>query len=227
MRYLIFIFFITSLGSYSQDTIRFRNGDIKIAKISEVGISNVKFRSFDNPDGPIYIADKNEIDRIKYKSGHIDTFSVNSVKISEGTQPIIATPALRSLSLKNKKVFFYNNIPLSKNDVEHLLQVYPNEGIRNKLLSMNEEANDFDKKAGLAVGLGLGFGFAIPVVFTFFGLVTMASNPSLDNAVTIIVAGAIVGAAVRISGAVTQKVNKNKAAHLRRQMVELYNNGMK
>ena len=47
---------------FAQDKIYRQNGKIVQAKIIEVGSGEIKYREFDNPDGPIYVL---ESDRIK------------------------------------------------------------------------------------------------------------------------------------------------------------------
>lgn len=59
---------------YGQDTIIFTNGNQTISQVLEVGELQVKFKRFDNLEGPVYLANKSEISKIIYKSGVIDDF---------------------------------------------------------------------------------------------------------------------------------------------------------
>jgi hypothetical protein len=63
--------------AFSQDNIVFKNGDEINAKISEVGESNIKYRKFNNLDGPIYTKSKDEIFYIKYSNGEKEMFTDN------------------------------------------------------------------------------------------------------------------------------------------------------
>ena len=56
MRFLLFIFISVKL--FSQDTIVFRNKEVKAVKVFEIGLKEVKYHSFDNPEGPMYITEK-------------------------------------------------------------------------------------------------------------------------------------------------------------------------
>ncbi len=67
---------ITSIA-FSQDNIVLKNGDEINAKISEVGESNIKYKKFNNQDGPIYTKSKDEIFYIKYSNGEKEMFSDN------------------------------------------------------------------------------------------------------------------------------------------------------
>ena len=67
---------ITSIA-FSQDNIVLKNGDEIVAKIFEVGESNIKYKKFNNQDGPIYTKSKDEIFYIKYSNGDKEMFSKN------------------------------------------------------------------------------------------------------------------------------------------------------
>ncbi|HNS16410.1 MAG TPA: porin family protein [Bacteroidales bacterium] len=76
MKKVIFIICITiqALNCLSQDTIYKKDGsDIK-AKIIEIEENNIKYRSFDQLDGPIRNIYKSEISRIVYIDGTIEEF---------------------------------------------------------------------------------------------------------------------------------------------------------
>ena len=84
----IFIFFLFScLCVTAQDTISFRNGEVKAVKVSEVGINDVKYTRFDNADGPKYIVTKNDIHFIKYSGGQIDSFAVAKAELNVKEKP--------------------------------------------------------------------------------------------------------------------------------------------
>jgi len=55
--------------AFSQDNIILKNGNEINAKISEINESNIKYKKFNNLDGPIYTKQKDEIFMIKYSNG--------------------------------------------------------------------------------------------------------------------------------------------------------------
>jgi hypothetical protein len=61
--------------SFSQDVISKRNGEDIEVKIIEVGITEVRYKKFDNLDGPIFVIEKAQIIRISYENGTKDEFS--------------------------------------------------------------------------------------------------------------------------------------------------------
>jgi hypothetical protein len=70
----LFFFMVTSL-SYSQDIILQKNGSKISSKILEVTLSDIKYKKFENLDGPVYIISKKSIISITYQNGSIDDFS--------------------------------------------------------------------------------------------------------------------------------------------------------
>lgn len=66
---------ISAITCYSQDVITQKNGDKINAKIVEVGISEIKYKKFDNQDGPVYSIAKRDILKIIYENGTTDQFS--------------------------------------------------------------------------------------------------------------------------------------------------------
>ncbi len=66
---------ISAITCYSQDVITQKNGDKINAKIVEVGISEIKYKKFDNQDGPVYSIAKRDVLKIIYENGTTDQFS--------------------------------------------------------------------------------------------------------------------------------------------------------
>ena len=52
-----------------------KNGDEIKSKVTEVGTSEVKYRKFESPTGPIYVIKKADVFMIKYEDGTKDVFS--------------------------------------------------------------------------------------------------------------------------------------------------------
>ncbi len=66
------IFFVTV--SFCQDLITTRSGEDINAKILKVGTTEVEYKKFDNPDGPVFSLRKSEILLIRYANGTHDVF---------------------------------------------------------------------------------------------------------------------------------------------------------
>jgi len=76
MRKILFIvsLILIQLPLFSQDIIYKINGEEIKAKVSEVDLTTIKYRRFDNPTGPIYTIKKSEVSKIKYENGTVDVF---------------------------------------------------------------------------------------------------------------------------------------------------------
>jgi len=75
---------LISLGAFSQDVLTKKTGEDILAKIIEVTISEVKYKKFDNQNGPIFSILKSDLLLIRYENGTKDIF--NEVKKSETTK---------------------------------------------------------------------------------------------------------------------------------------------
>ena len=86
--FLFFAVFCVSMASmFAQDVITLKNGDEIQAIVQEIGEDAVKYKKFDNPNGPNYTMKKSEIVMIRYINGTKDVFqSENQVKEKENTK---------------------------------------------------------------------------------------------------------------------------------------------
>ncbi len=64
----------------AQDLIAKKDGSIIKAKILEVGEESIKYKKFDNPDGPNYTLSKESITSINYANGEVEKFSSSETK---------------------------------------------------------------------------------------------------------------------------------------------------
>ena len=74
--FLFFAFFCVSAATvFAQDIITLKNGDDIQALVQEIGTDEVKYKKFDNPNGPNYTLKKSEIFMIRYENGSKDVFT--------------------------------------------------------------------------------------------------------------------------------------------------------
>jgi hypothetical protein len=71
---LVFGLMFGSSICFSQDIISVRDGDDILATITKVGPTEVEYKKFDNPDGPLYSILKSDILLIKYENGTHEVF---------------------------------------------------------------------------------------------------------------------------------------------------------
>lgn len=77
MKRLIFILTVTTLNcltTVAQDIILKQNAEEIKAKVEEITDHEVKYKEFENLDGPTYTISKSDIFRIKFANGDIETF---------------------------------------------------------------------------------------------------------------------------------------------------------
>jgi len=79
------------------------NGTQIIAKVLEVNEIQVKYQRFDNPEGPLYLINIQEILRIVYNNGVIDTF-ITGEENSNNSNPS-SEEIFKILTQKGNKVF--------------------------------------------------------------------------------------------------------------------------
>lgn len=105
MKRILFLFFtlflFASTTLLAQDRIYPRNSKKFIkAKISEVGLDEIKYKEFDNQDGPVFSIEKDEIEKIEYASGRIEKFE----------QSISAKVSIAEMHKNNLKIGFLSPI---------------------------------------------------------------------------------------------------------------------
>ncbi len=67
--YLLFSAFVAALSAMAQDVIVMKNGDLIQSKVQEVTQTEIKYKKFSNPDGPLYTIDKATVLSINYANG--------------------------------------------------------------------------------------------------------------------------------------------------------------
>jgi hypothetical protein len=100
---LIFLFAVFSAGA--QDMIVLTNGNIIEAKVEEISPAEVKYRRFDNLNGPLVIINKSDVLSIKYENGVTEV--LNSVLTAAPLQPPIPQASIPTgPALDPNKLYF-------------------------------------------------------------------------------------------------------------------------
>ena len=71
-----------TICSFSQDIITKKSGEDIKANISEVGINEIKYKKFENQEGPTYSILKQDILIVRYSNGSKDIFNEPSITSS-------------------------------------------------------------------------------------------------------------------------------------------------
>lgn len=84
----------------AQDMIKLKSGEDLQTKVIEIGTTEIKYKKFDNLDGPTYTVTKEEVVEIKYKNGTVDDFSYSSTPTAQPTPSTVIDEEYRK---KRKK----------------------------------------------------------------------------------------------------------------------------
>ena len=98
-RFLIVVMVLlgSALASRAQDMITLRSGESILAKVMEVSPSVVKYKRFNNLDGPTYTMNTAQILEITYENGDTDSFDGAPVRELNTSEPIVAGLNYRAL----------------------------------------------------------------------------------------------------------------------------------
>ena len=95
MKYILFLLLIiTALGVNAQDILVMKTGDELKVKVLEVNPAEVKYRLFNNPEGPIISVLKSNVFMIKYESGAKDVFSSIPASTNPEITPVEDLPII-------------------------------------------------------------------------------------------------------------------------------------
>ena len=220
---LVTIFFMSSFLMKSQDTIYFKNKTTVAAKITEVGVSEIKYQRLDNLTGPNYLSSKNEIFLIKYSNGIID--SINT----KNSEPIILNSktkeiAIDKISIINRRLI-YNGVTVSDMELNDLINRCENSEKKAVLEAEYKKMKKY--KSNQRLYPPLIFATSFVVLIGTSPLVTAPedfSNGGYSQKTMQLAAAGIIGAALtRITGFVVNKVNQNKRWNKRNEIALLYN----
>ena len=104
MKILFFILFLTGISLYAQDVITLRNGDEIKAKVTEISSSEIKYKRFDNLDGPTIVVSKSEVFAINYENGTRDV--INSMTSTPSAQQSENVRQTQSYNMDPNKAYF-------------------------------------------------------------------------------------------------------------------------
>lgn len=207
------LFSITTFSSFSQDTIVLHNNDKILCKIIEISSIDVKFKKFENIDGPDYLESKSNIHQILFNSGLVETFE------KEVKQEIIVKKELpkynEKIDLIGNKFYYKGNEYRYKEIKTDVLQKSTNKKLQE--LIQKKTTNDviyYSTFIGVpTVIVGASF-IAIGTVDQIFG-----GNGDITTTGLIITSG----------GVLTLSFNsfcKGRDKYLKKRIIQVYNEGL-
>lgn len=188
---LIKLFIVTILTlsfslSFSQDIIIKKNGDEISAKVTELTDDLIKYKRFENIEGPVYSIQKSEVFMIRYSNGSKETFNVENRKES-------TIPSGTEIKIKSVEKVVSRNV---KDGDEIKFETHENV-IVNNIVAIPKGTPIFGQVKDVEKGKALGKEGKLDIIFNYVQLpdgkkikITSSKNFSGKNNTT----GAIVGA---------------------------------
>jgi len=112
---LFFIFcalFACTTAIKAQDVIVLQNGDEIQSIVQEIGLNEVKYKKYENPNGPVYSILKTDVFMIKYQNGLKDVFSSLNIECAENVEKSDLWSLLYSKKISDKEMLHF----LKEND---------------------------------------------------------------------------------------------------------------
>lgn len=167
----IFSIFLSSM-SFSQDTIFFKSKDKIVVFVKEVSQTEIQYKKFELPDGPMYVVDKNVIDKIVYKNGYTESMTVAEKvpAVVQDPQPFTvlndSKPAVHNEKITyedTKRRYYY---------MSNLANSHPNESKRPMLLQSVKSIRNLKYGQDATRTVGIVFGAMTIATGAIYGVIT-------------------------------------------------------
>ncbi len=191
-----------------------------MVKVSEIGLTEIKYNRFDNLTGPVYVVEKNLVKYVKYSNGSVDSFNISKPNIEvpkienqqletpEYVNNTVA-PSFQKILIRGKKKLYYDRRALNDKGLLAVIKTHPDQGLQN--LMMKEFSKISIYKHNRNVALFMLYGGIGAAVFS------SAAGP---NGVLPVF---MIGTAASITGSIRAIMNKNKRYAARLRIAKMYN----
>lgn len=93
---------LLSLSAMAQDVVVMQNGDEIQCKLIEIGTEQIKYKRWTNPDGPVFVEDRDDVFMIKYENGEKEVFGVKTVSPQKENSISASVTAIPNLMFDKK-----------------------------------------------------------------------------------------------------------------------------
>jgi hypothetical protein len=114
---IVFILLFLCVSGFAQDTLVKRDGSRILAKVLEVSTTEIKYKKAENPEGPVYLILKAELNSVVYSNGYKE--SCLDV-IASLPKPVLA-PVDLSIQI-NRRAYYYKERRISELDMLQIAQ---------------------------------------------------------------------------------------------------------
>lgn len=216
-----FCLLFAGITAQAQDTIYKRNREVIQAKIAEISSTEVKYKRYTMQDGPLFVISRDEVQKIKFANGVVDSFAVAPVVAQPPvtTQPSVVyqtTPTLTGL-IQNPRpgTYYFNQVKINEKKLL-FIATDKNRAWKDKELTQAIMATrDYKNNQYIS-----GFGGPIVGIGCLIASSQMVTNGGNEN-----VAAALIfnGVGIFIASQIVSPMFKRKRSKSARKVVELYN----
>lgn len=136
-----------STTAIAQDVIIFKNGEEKNVKVIEILPTEIKYKNFENLDGPLYAEEKAKIFMIRYENGQKDVFKDAAKETPAKTEAV--QPESKEITNHN----YFNDDPLSYGNYDLVIKTNGDsikcniESVTDKYLSYQISRHGMDTRS--------------------------------------------------------------------------------
>ncbi len=76
--YTLALFFLSTVFVLAEDILYFNNGTQQRGTVVEINTNEIKYKKAENPNGPLYIIARSEVQMIEYSNGARDIITANT-----------------------------------------------------------------------------------------------------------------------------------------------------
>lgn len=208
LRRLFTTLFLLSIAGMAtaQDVIVMKDQSTIMSKVLEITNTEIKYKKWNNQDGPTYSINRSEVVSINYENGEVEKFSETAHDQQYNNTPQIQNP--NSNMVNSGTRLYLNGRILSDNEVRGLVEA--------QSYQLYTKAGNQEKAAFVCIA---GGGIALAVA----GIIYLIEPPDTDIHSSIFktkLAFAIGGLALGMTGWILESSASNKA----KKVAETYNN---
>lgn len=219
------IFCMLNFFAFSQDTLYFKNAGKSEVIVKEVSPTEIQYKKFDMPDGPMYIVSRDDIEKIVYRNGHTEilTASVATNTVSPATpQQEFSTYNPQSTVAVNTEKISYADTKRRQSALIDLVLSHPDPKRRDPLMSAAANLRKMKVQVdGTRTGAIIFGGLAIAGTFVY-SLAYVASLGNASGIEVFAVPPVLFGTAGVALGATSIAISVN-LRHKRHAFVRAYN----
>lgn len=216
MKSILFVifFFSLSFSTLAQDTLFLKDNKKLVVSVKEVSTTEIQYKKIELPDGPIYIVNKSDIQKITYKNGYSETITLSS---PDSVAPPQDFKVYNSTNESGRTLITYRDTKRRSYSIINLIEQHPDINRQPELFKLQRSIRNLKAGQDATRTVAIVFGaLTIPVsVFAVFANFVSQSDGYTFMPIT---TGAVALASTVV--ATTFNINLRKK---RQNFVKLYN----